>query len=155
MDERPVLIGLGAWDRGDDAVGLVVADALRPRLRHGVCVITGRADAMALVLALEGRRVAVAVDALRLDGVEPGTRREVDLTIDAPPGAPPRASGHGDALGQGWRLARALGAMPPRAVLVGVVGRTFALGAPLSAEVRRALPALEQAVVAALDVSAI
>jgi hydrogenase maturation protease len=146
-----VLIGLGTAHRGDDAAGLLVAAALRARVAPGVRVVAGCADAMAFVLALERARLAVVVDALWLPGASTGSLHYVDLDRGVPPAARRRASGHGDALGAGWRLARALGAMPRRVVLVGVAGASFGLGARPSAPVRRALPALAEAALQALE----
>jgi len=151
VGDGAVLIGLGAPDRGDDAVGLVVAERLRPRLAGRVRVVAGCADALALVATLEGARMAVVVDALRGGEDPPGTLRRLDLAASEPPCPPPRVSGHGDALGAGWRLARSLGAAPRRFCLVGVVGADFTLGASLSAPVRAALEPLERAALAALD----
>ena len=151
MGEGAVLIGLGARDRGDDAVGLMVAERLRPRLAGRVRVVAGCADAMALVAHLEGARSAVVVDALATADAPAGTLRRVDLAAAEPPAVGARVSGHGDALAAGWRLARSLGVAPPHWCLLGVVGADFALGAPLSAPVRAALEAVSQAVVAEFD----
>ncbi len=149
MDDRPLLIGLGAPDRGDDAVGPIVAARLRRPLGPGVRVVVGCADAMTFALALENARSVVVVDALRDGDLAVGTIRRLDLAA-APTPAGARVSGHGDALGGGLRLARALGTLPRVARLVGVVGADFALGAPLSAAVAAALDDLAAAAVAAL-----
>jgi hydrogenase maturation protease len=135
-------------------VGRVVADRLRPRLAGRARVVVGCADALAFVAHLEGAAVAVVVDALRTDAALPGTLRRLDLALSEPPRPVPRVSGHGDALGAGWRLARTLGVTPRRWCLVGVVGADFALGAPLSAPVRAALGSLEDAAMAVLAGSA-
>ena len=108
MGERQVVVGLGAWARGDDAVGLMVAERLRPTSAAGPRVTVGCPDAMALVAALDGADAAVLVDALEDAGAPPGTIRCLDLAHRPPPLAPGRTSSHGDALGTGWRLARAL-----------------------------------------------
>jgi hydrogenase maturation protease len=151
VGDGAVLVGLGARDRGDDAAGLIVAARLRPRLGGRVRVVEGCADALMLVAELDGAATAVVVDALRTADAAPGTLSRVDLRAGAPPRPPARVSGHGDALGTGWRLARALGAVPRRWLLVGVVGADFTLGAPLSAPVRAALEPLAAAAAAALD----
>jgi len=153
VGDGAVLIGLGCRDRGDDALGLIVAERLRPRLAGRARVVVGCADPLALVAHLEGAGTVVVVDALRSDD-PPGSLRRLDLAAgDAPPPTA-RVSGHGDALGAGWRLARSLGVAPRRWWLVGVVGADFTLGAPLSAPVRAALAPLERAALAALDGSA-
>lgn len=149
MDDRPLLIGLGAPDRGDDAVGPIVAARLHHRLGSGVRVVVGCADAMTFALALENAASVVVVDALRGGDLAVGTIRRLDLAA-APTPAGARVSGHGDALGGGLRLARALGTLPRAARLVGVVGGDFGLGVPLSAAVAAALDDLAAAAVAAL-----
>ncbi len=151
MGDGAVLIGLGARDRGDDAAGLIVAARLRPRLAGQVRVVEGCADALMLVAELDGAATAVVVDALRVTDAVPGTLRRLDLRTAEPPRPSAWVSGHGDALGTGWGVARALGAVPRRWFLVGVVGAEFTLGAPLSAPVRAALDPLAAAAVAALD----
>jgi hydrogenase maturation protease len=149
--EAPLLIGLGAPDRGDDAAGLIVAARLRFRLEGRARVVEGCADALALVALLEDAPRVVVVDALRLPDAAAGTISEFDLTRPPPPAAPARVSGHGDALGGAWQLVTALRSAPDVFRLVGVVGRDFRLGAPLSWPVRGALDRLAEAAVAALD----
>lgn len=154
MGERRVVVGLGAWARGDDAVGLMVAERLRLNSAAGARVTVGCADAMALVAAVDGADTAVLVDALEEADAPAGTIRCLDLTHRPPPRAPGRTSSHGDALATGWRLARALGVLPARTTLVGIVGARFDLGAPLSRAVRAAVDAASERATAALLVSA-
>jgi hydrogenase maturation protease len=153
VGERTLLLGLGARDRGDDAAGLIVAARLRPRLVDRARVVEGCADALAFVGHLDGVDTAVVVDALESADARPGTLRRLDLAARDPPPPAPRLSGHGDALGAGWRLARALGVVPRRWWLVGVVGADFTLGAGLSDPVRAALDPLEREAWAALGLS--
>jgi hydrogenase maturation protease len=150
VGDGAVLIGLGCRDRGDDAAGLIVAARLGRRLGADARVVEGCADALALVAHLDGVATAVVVDALHGGDAPAGSVRELDLARRPPPRPLPRVSGHGDALGAGWRLARALGLMPRRWRLVGVVGADFRVGAPLSAPVRAALDPLAAAALAAL-----
>jgi hydrogenase maturation protease len=152
--ERALVIGLGAWDRGDDAAGLVVAARLHARLEGRARVVVGCADAFAFVAELEGAARVVLVDSLQTSDCPAGTLQQLDLARAAPPPQPPRLSGHGDALGAGWRLARTLGVAPPFFRIWGVVGRDFGLGAPLSAAVRAALEPLTAAVLVEVGGSA-
>ena len=154
MAERALVIGLGAWDRGDDAAGLVVAARLHDQLEGRARVVSGCSDALAFVAELEGAARVVVVDSLRSSDCPAGMLQELDLARAAPPPQPPRLSGHGDALGAGWRLARTLGVAPPHFRLWGVVGRDFGLGVPLSASVRAALEPLTAAVLGELGDSA-
>lgn len=154
MAERALVIGLGAWDRGDDAAGLVVAARLHDQLEGRARVVSGCSDALAFVAELEGAARVVVVDSLRSSDRPAGTLQQLDLARAAPPPQPPRVSGHGDALGAGWRLARTLGVAPPYFRLWGVVGRDFGLGAPLSASVRAALEPLTAAVLGEVGGSA-
>jgi hydrogenase maturation protease len=53
---------------------------------------------------------------------------------------PGPAGSHGFGLASSLELARALGCLPPRVVVVGIVGTCFTVGAPLSEPVARAVP---------------
>jgi len=80
-----VLIGIGNEDRADDAAGLEVVRAMRPRVDPTVRVRECRGDLTELLELWEGAGLAVVVDAVR-SGRPPGTvlRHEV-----GPSGAPP------------------------------------------------------------------
>ncbi len=153
---RALVVGLGSIDRGDDAVGPIVASRVRDALtdpgRSCVDVVIHE-DPTALPEAMADVDVAVIVDAVR-SGDEPGT-----VTLrEAGPGAPAlparTASGfaatHGLGLAAIIELAGALELLPARVVVVGVEARDFGHGDPVSASVMGAVPHAVDAVIGIL-----
>jgi hydrogenase maturation protease len=130
---RVRVIGVGQRYRGDDAVGLEVAERVRGLAPAGVEVITESRDAAALLNAIEGADACVAIDAA-LHGGALGTilRLDADRLAATRGGA---ASSHGNALAEAIALGHALCALPPRFRIVAVVGSSFCLGDAMSAAV--------------------
>ena len=131
---RPLVIGLGAPDRGDDAVGAAVARAVADRL-PGVAVVDHE-DPTGLLDVWAGHDPVVVVDAVR-SGAPPGT---VHRLATPPPGSGPGGT-HAIGLAEMVEIGRALGRLPDRLVVVGVEAGGFDHGAPLSAAVAAAVPA--------------
>jgi len=155
MSARDVIvIGLGSPDRGDDAIGEVVADRIRAAF-GGMVAVTTREDPTALVHTWEGKRAAVVVDAV-MSGRNPGTVRVMEAGAKAPPlpthafTASGRGGSHAFGLAGAVELSRALDTLPERVAIVGVEAGTFAYG-HLSVPVREHIDA---AVAAVADVLA-
>jgi hydrogenase maturation protease len=127
--------------RGDDAIGLLIAERLRARaIGQGIDVVSGASDAASLLAQFEGAAAVIAVDCAR-GGGPPGTI----LRLPPDPKTWPRArptSSHGNALADAVALGEALGCLPERLSVLVVVGEAFGIGAPLSPAVRDAMPAL-------------
>lgn len=159
---RALVVGLGAVDRGDDAIGPVVVGQVRELLEAGAPSevaapeIVVHEDPTALVELMAGRPLAVVVDALRSPG-RAGSVHVIEAGQSPLPAAtdPGPAGSHGFGLASALELARALGTLPPEVVVVGVVGTSFAMGAPLSEPVARAAPVAAAAVLAALGPSSV
>jgi hydrogenase maturation protease len=140
---RVVVIGLGNRVRGDDAAGLEVAGRLRRAAPAGVEVVEHEGDAAGLLDYWEGAALAVVVDVVRSGG-EPGAVHRLEIVGDARAerGIADRewqVSSHALGLAEAVGLARALGRLPGRLVLVGIEGTSFAAGAPLSPPVTAAV----------------
>lgn len=133
MRARPRVIGVGCRDRGDDAAGLVVARGFEDEAEVVLCE-RGGPD---LLGALEGATEAVVVDAMVGAG-PPGTVRA--FLPDELPSDVAFCSSHVFGLPAAIAVARELGALPPRLLVVGIEGESFELHAPLSATVERAVP---------------
>jgi len=73
----------------------------------------------------------IVVDAT-CSGAPPGTVRRFDAAREPLPAAPPGASTHGLGLAEAVGLARALGRLPARLVLVGIEGADFSPGTGLT-----------------------
>jgi hydrogenase maturation protease len=142
------VVGLGGPDRGDDAVGVVVARAVAARHLPDVDVVAHE-DPTDLVELWSGRELVVVVDAVR-SSAEPGTLVLIETGADGERlpesawGRTGRGGTHAFGLAAAVELARALHRLPGRVVLVGVEAASFDHGAPLS-------PAVGAAVHAALD----
>lgn len=131
-----VVAGVGNELRGDDAAGLAVIDALQHAgCRHRLV----RSDGNATQLLDLGTGDVVVVDAVA--GGRPGEVLRWDATATPLPVGRLRSS-HAVGLAAAVELARALGTLPGRLTVIGIVGSDFGLGAPMSAPVRRAVAAV-------------
>lgn len=140
-----LVVGLGRADRGDDAVGAYVARAVAARRLPGVEVRETEEPAD-LMDAWVGHDPAVVVDAVR-SGAPPGTVHVLDAgtaTVGLSPAAwaaTGRGGTHALGLAAVVGLARSLGRVPERLVVVGVEAEQFDHGARLSDPVAAAIPA--------------
>jgi hydrogenase maturation protease len=133
-----VVIGVGNAYRGDDAVGLAVAERLRGRDPSGVIVLDCEQEPTRLLDAWEDADVALVVDAAA-SGAQPGTVHRFDASDGRVPARVFRSSTHAFGVGDAVELARALGRLPARVVVYGVEGADFSAGTSLSAPVEAAV----------------
>ena len=166
---RVVVVGIGAPDRGDDAIGPAVVarvaewagaggdpqaatDGARDVLPEGTELVI-RSDPTQLVADMAGVGLLVVVDAIRT-GAPAGTVHVLQAGAGHPPLAGPAlaapSGSHGFGVGHALELARALGSLPPRVVLVGVEAGEFEVGALPAAEVMAARDPAARAVLAAV-----
>lgn len=131
-----MLIGVGNSLRGDDGVGLVVADRVRS------IESVGRAGAsFELMDVWEGADEVIVVDAAR-SGAPPGTIHRLDAVAEPMPEALLATSTHSVGLSETVELARRLGRLPASVTVYGIEAGRFTRGDDLSPEVRRAAEAL-------------
>jgi hydrogenase maturation protease len=140
-----VVIGVGNAYRGDDGVGLAVADALRERVPSAVSVVPCEQEPSRLLDAWAGASAAFVVDAAA-SGAEPGTVHRFDASRDPVPAGMFRSSTHAFGVGDAIELARALGKLPPRILVYGVEGGQFAAGEGLTPPVEEAVERVAAAV---------
>jgi hydrogenase maturation protease len=141
------VVGVGAMDRGDDAIGVLVADRVRELQAAGVTVVPV-ASSVELLDVFDQYDVVVVVDAIR-SGAEAGT---VTVTVVDEAPLPARSGGggtHGFGVAEAVELARALGRLPARLVLVGVELADATLGTPVTEEVQGAVDQAARAVLRA------
>ncbi len=138
---------LGSRYRGDDAVGPLVAEALRAA---GATVLDCDDEPTRLLDAWAGLELVVIVDAVR-SGAAAGTVHR----IEAGDGPLPRdlgfASTHAFSIADTLELGRALGRAPRRVVVVGVEGAAFEMGDPVTPAVEAALQGVTASVLAELQ----
>jgi hydrogenase maturation protease len=135
---RRVVVGVGNAYRGDDGVGLAIAERVRGRAPEDVEVVECEQEPSRLLDAWSGADVALVVDACS-SGEPPGTVHRFDVSGDPLPARVFRSSTHAFGVGDAVELARALERLPGRVVVYGVEGGQFAAGAPLSPEVESAV----------------
>jgi hydrogenase maturation protease len=139
MSTRTVVIGVGNEFRRDDGVGPAVVARLRDLQPGdadlaGVTLAQSDGEPSRMIDLWAGADLAVVVDAVRDTGVPAGHRYE--LTVDALSSTVHRAaSSHAIDLGETVELARALGRMPARLVVLAVAGHDFGFGTGLTEDV--------------------
>lgn len=133
---KPLVVGVGARSRGDDAVGITVASALAS-LGLAVVDVVEQASPMDLVPMLHVRDVVVIVDAM-MSGAVPGTVLVLD-EIPPGPGFGNRGT-HGVGVVQAVHLAGTLGTLPRQLWFVGVEVAQAGYGEALSAAAGSAVP---------------
>ncbi len=147
--ERVVVIGVGNALGGDDAAGLLVARRVRERVA-GIDVVEHEGDPTGLVELLDGAGGAVIVDALR-SGSPPGTVRRFDAgAAPLPVRLRGSTSTHAVGLADAIELARTLGRLPARLVVIGIEGERFTAGAAHTPAVEAGIAAATAAVLAEL-----
>ena len=160
-EPRPAsaIIGLGNPLRGDDGVGVRVAEVLAARqLPRDVEVIDGGTQGLGIVNLMEGRQRVILVDAANV-GEAPGqfvrfTLDDVDLLGGPGPlGDDQYLNIHYAGLREALLLARALDSLPQEVVVFGVQPANTGWESALSSEVEETLPDLIDAVLTEVAVS--
>jgi hydrogenase maturation protease len=150
-----LVVGLGSTDRGDDAVGAVVARRVATLGLPGVQVLEHE-DPTALIDLWSGLRQVVVVDAV-CSGRPAGTLHRLDTSAGGAPlpgstwADAGRGGTHAFGLAAVMELARALHRLPGSLVVIGIEASGFGYGAPLSAPVDGAVEAAVAEVLSALD----
>ncbi|MFE1359857.1 MULTISPECIES: hydrogenase maturation protease [Streptomyces] len=143
MQGRTVVVGVGNEFRRDDGVGPAVVARLAGRARRdpalaGVELTVSDGDPGRLISLWTGAGLCVVVDAAHAHPGCPGRVHRLEVTEGELP-ATESASSHGLGLGEAVELARALGTLPERLVVLAVEGRDAELGRGLSAPVAAAV----------------
>jgi hydrogenase maturation protease len=141
-----LIIGLGNPLRGDDGVGVHVAQMLAETpLPDGVEVVDGGTQGLGIVNLLEGRRRVILIDAADV-GRAAGEFVRFELDEARLIGENRHLSVHSAGLRDALLLAQALKMLPPRVTVFGVQPAHLAWDSGLSAPVKAALPQLMAAV---------
>ena len=142
-----LVLGLGNPLRGDDGVGVRVAQHLAKAYLPGdVDVVDGGTRGLGLVSLLEGRQRAIVVDAADM-GKAPGQVVRFVLEDARLLGEDEgQFSIHAAGLREALLLARALGILPQEVVFFGVQPARIAWETGLSPQVEAALPSLVEVV---------
>ena len=144
---RVVVVGVGNAFRGDDAVGLEVAESVRSQAPDRVEVVTSQLEPTRLLDAWNGAEAVIIVDAVS-SGAEPGALHRFDATEKPVPSAVFRSSTHAFSIADTVELARAVGRLPQRVVVYGVEAAGFVAGQEVSSAVRAAVEPAAAAILA-------
>jgi len=139
---RTVIIGLGNTVLSDDGAGIYVARELRERLGSSLDVIEAELAGLDLMEMMKGYDRAVIIDAIQLDGEEPGT--VFKLTIDDMRITPRLASCHDIDLVTALELGKRLGLkMPEEVTIYALQGKdVLTLNEGCTEPVEKVMPAL-------------
>lgn len=152
---RALIGGIGNVLLGDDGVGPFVVRLLESQYSFGddIKIVDLGTPALDLVHQIVGLDSLILVDSVareELAGTPPGTivryRRE-DIIRETPA---QRLDPHSPALSECLLAAEMLGASPQHVLLVGVVGKSFEPGEPLTPEVQQAVSKAMESVLAEL-----
>ncbi len=147
---RILILGIGNPDRGDDAAGPECVSLLGDLRNDAIEVGTHSGEASSLLVRLDGIDAAIFIDAC-VSGAAPGTIHRFDASATPLPERAFALSTHGFGLPTALELARALGTMPRRVIVLATEGESFDAGAPLSRGVRAALHKMAASVRDELD----
>ena len=145
-----LVVGIGNPDRGDDAVGRLVARALRARVPENVRVVELDGEATALLAQLQSAQWVWLIDAAG-SGAPAGTIHRIDVSaadLALPSGG---VSSHGFGVTEAIALARALDVLPRQCIVYAVEAAEFTAGAAVSPEVARAVDTVAARIVAELS----
>jgi len=133
------ILGLGNSYRGDDGVGIKVAEKIGAEHLDNVVVFTNIADSVSLIESWKGSDVAYIIDAVS-SGSAPGTiHRFEPLKEEIPAGIFRDYSTHSLDLKKAMELAEILDRLPGSLVVYGIEGKNFSPGAGLTPEVNKAV----------------
>lgn len=134
-----ILICVGNAARGDDGAGPAVANQIR-QTRPDVNLKESAGDPYELLELFTGVDGAVVVDAVISGDHPPGAVFTLSAG-DSPVPTTAQASTHGVGLAEAIELARSLGRLPDRVVVVGIEAADLRPGAGLTPAVAAAVPA--------------
>ena len=135
---KVLVVCLGNPDRGDDAIGIMVANALVGRLPADTTLLARSGDMTSLIEDWVHFDALVCVDAAASAGVA-GRIHRIDLATDELPTEMSFTSSHAFGLAETVRLARTLDLAPRDIVVYAVEGGSFEVGAPMTPAVVAAI----------------
>ena len=141
-----LVIGVGNPYRGDDGVGPAVARAVADLALESVTVLEHSSEGAGLLEMWEGRDMVILVDAVSSGGM-PGTVHRLDACATPIPVGLFHHSSHAFGVAEAVELARAVGRLPPRLLVYGVVGERFASGNGLTGAVEGAVSGVVDCIV--------
>jgi len=124
ISRRVLVIGFGNPDRGDDGVGVLVAQNLQGRLLTGVTILSRTGDPLSLIDDWTDFDALVCIDAAAPMGT-PGRIHRIDLASRDLPRDLTLTSSHAFGLAEVIALARALERAPRNIIVYAIEGHCF------------------------------
>lgn len=150
-----LVIGLGNPLRGDDGVGMRIADLLTRRaLPDGVEVAHGGTGGLELVNLMEGWPRVIVVDAAEV-GQAPGGFVRFALDEAHLVGGDQHLSIHAAGLRDAVLLAEVLGVLPDEVIIYGIQPAALEWNESLSPQVEAAIPAILSSILEELGVTSL
>ncbi len=141
MMSRRLLLGIGNRLRGDDAIGPLVIDSFRQEFGTvDIQVSECSCDPSLMISAWENFDDVIIVDAIS-DPTKPiGSVIQIDAALQELPADFKSSSTHTVGLATAVELARALGSMPKKLSIIGLVGSSYSYGQPPRPHLIAAIP---------------
>ena len=133
-----LIIGIGNPYRGDDAVGLRIAQDIKKKSPDHVNVIEQSGDGISLMDSWKDSDAVILIDAVH-SGTQPGTIHRFDVHTQTIPTKFFHYSTHAFGVAEAIELARALKQLPKNLIVYGIEGKCFEAGIGLSLEVEKAV----------------
>lgn len=137
-DLRKLVIGLGNRYRGDDAVGLLIAEKLMDYYLWGAEVIAWSGEASTLMDLWENADQVIIIDAAASGGKPGNIYRFNPRESVLPREIFPQRSTHSFSVADAIELARELGKLPKQLTVISIEGGNFEAGEGLSLAVEQA-----------------
>lgn len=150
-ESRLLIIGIGNEYRCDDGAGLIVARRLRSKLSDEFEVQELSGEGVELMEAWRDAGSVILIDAVQ-SGAAAGSIHRIDAHAQPLPQSFFHYSSHSFGLAEAIEMARALNRLPRRLIVYGIEGNSFEAGIGLSEEVKRAIVAIEDKILAEIPV---
>jgi hydrogenase maturation protease len=140
---RVLLVGIGNEFRRDDGAGIFAARRIKGQKFPLITIKEEAGEGTALMEAWNKADAVILVDAVSSHR-RPGTIDRLDLRSMAVPKSVRLFSTHAFGVAQAVELARSMGTLPAKVVLLGVEGEDFSPGSGLSSSVQTVMSRLEK-----------
>lgn len=142
-EDQALVIGVGNQYRGDDAVGLVVAERLKQLQLPNVSVTLCPGGGLDLMDAWQNAQSVIIVDAVRSNEVAGSVVRVSHEDLDRLNNVG-TVSSHGFGVVEAVSMATALGILPAKLVIYGIEAQHFEPGTVMSPDVAAAVDQVVQ-----------
>ena len=133
-----LIICIGNPYRGDDGVGLRIAQDIKKKSPDYVNVIEQSGEGISLMDSWKDSDAVILIDAVH-SGAQPGTIHRFDVHTQTIPTKFFHYSTHAFGIAEAIELARTLKQLPPHLIVYGIEGKCFEAGIGLSLEVEKAV----------------